>query len=56
MAKVPGIPHLETKLAMAPKQRQNMLSVRVAPMARMVAKVKPIKPRAFGNLEKGRKL
>lgn len=52
-APVAGVPHFSTKLAAAPKQRQNMLSVRIAPPARMMAKTKPLKPKPFGDFESG---
>lgn len=39
-----GITHFATKQAMAPKQRQNMLNVRVAPLKRLTAQENKIKP------------
>lgn len=48
-APLPGVNHFNTKLATAPKMRQNMLNVRVAPLKRLTAQVKPVKPDKFGN-------
>lgn len=40
---LPGVPHFAVKQAMAPKQRQNMLNIRVAPLKRMQIQEKPVK-------------
>lgn len=48
---LPGVPHF-AKQPIAPKQRQNMLNVRVGPVKRMQAAVKPLKgdsPSNVGN-------
>ena len=44
VAPVAGVPHFPTKNAMAPKQRQNMLNIRVAPLKRLTAQVPKVKP------------
>lgn len=46
---VPGVPHVANKLAAPPKPRQNMLNVRIAPLKRLAAQVRPIKPEKPGN-------
>jgi hypothetical protein len=47
-APLPGVPHFATKAAAAP--RQNQLNIRVSPMKRMQAQVKPLKPDAPDNV------
>lgn len=49
-APVDGVPHFPTKQAMAPKQRQNLLNIRVAPLKRLMAQENKIKP---GKLSDG---
>lgn len=49
---LPGVPHFATKMPIAPKQRQNMLNIRVVPLKRMQTPVKPVKgekPSNVGN-------
>lgn len=43
-APLAGVPHFSTKQAVAPKQRQNMLNIRVAPLKRLTAQVPRVKP------------
>lgn len=40
---IAGVPHFPTKQATAPKQRQNMLNIRVAPLKRLQIQEKPVK-------------
>jgi hypothetical protein len=42
VAPLAGVPHFATKVAKPP--RQNMLNVRVSPLKRLGAQVKPVKP------------
>lgn len=51
-APVAGVTHFGTKQVVAPKQRQNMLNVRVGPVKRMQSPVKGVKadkPNNIGN-------
>lgn len=47
---IQGVPHVANKLIMAPKQRQNQLNVRVAPVKRSQIQVKPLKADKPGNV------
>lgn len=47
---LPGVPHFP-KSPTAPKQRQNMLNIRVAPLKRMQAAVKPLKGEKPNNID-----
>lgn len=44
IAPLPGVPHFAVKMPMAPKQRQNLLNIRVSPLKRLTAQEKPVKP------------
>jgi len=48
VAPLPGVPHF-SKMPTAPKERQNILNVRVQPLKRLTAQVKAVKPDKFGD-------